>query len=425
MDLPEKKILVMVMAGGKGEGLFPLTEYRTPSAVPFGGMFRLIDFVLSNLVNSRIKNIYILTQYKPGSLEQHLRQVWGVHSLSNGYRIKPVRSEISLGHAHYNGDVHLAYQRLDHIREEKPSLILVFRSDQIFCMDVRQMIKFHLDRGAEVTVSTIPMPVNQCSEYRTVCVDSHRRIKSFEKKNPDHTHVPGRPDLALVSMKNYVFKTEALIEELIKDVGDENSSHDFEKDILPKICKRRKVVAYDFRENRVPGSKRPTDYWRELNTLENYYLTHMDLNNPLSHLTLYNKEWPLRTGSNQDMPPQVIEDLSGRSGFVENSILGNSTIICGANVRNCIIGPHVRIMSKASVRDSVILGDVIVEKGAHIHKAVIDYGNIIRAFEKVENSPDHNGNPYYIHPSGIIVVPMKKKMRYKKREFLLQRNHII
>jgi glucose-1-phosphate adenylyltransferase len=410
-DLQECRILAMVMAGGRGRRLYPLTEHRAKSAVPFGGMCRLIDFVMSNLVNSGIKDIYILTQYKAQSLLRHLQQGWAISHPMNGYNVMAVPSQMQSRDTWYLGTADSVYQNLELLRRTRPDMVLVFGSDHVYSMDVLQMVRFHLDNHADVSVATIPMPVNRCSEFGTICVGPDWRIKKFEEKVPHPTPIPGRPDQALVSMGNYVFQTQVLLEELTQDAMDEDSSHDFGRDILPKICGRRRLFAYDFRQNRIAGSEKPTDYWRDVGTIESYYLSNMDLNNPLSHLDLYNKEWPLRSVRYHDLPPRVVEDLSGRSGYVENSILGSSTIICGGSVKNSVLGPNVRILSRAHVEDSVILGEVVVEEGARIRKAIIDHGNIIEEGERIGFNPGYDSGHYYVDRSGIVVVSHRNTAR--------------
>jgi glucose-1-phosphate adenylyltransferase len=409
--LHECRLLAMVMAGGKGERLLPLTEHRAKSAVPFGGMCRLIDFVMSNLVNSGVREIFILTQYKAQSLLRHLQRGWTITHPMNGYMVMPVPSQMQSRDTWYLGTADSVYQNFDLIRRARPDLVLVFGSDHVYSMDVRQMVQFHLDTYAEVTVAAIPMPIKRCAEFGTVCVDSGWRIKRFEEKVSKPTPIPGRPDQALVSMGNYIFQTQVLMEELTRDAMDEESSHDFGRDILPKICGRRRLYAYDFRQNKIEGSEKPNDYWRDVGTIESYYLSNMDLNNPLSHLDLYNKNWPLRSVSYHDLPPRVIEDLSGRSGYVENSILGSSTIIHGGSVRNSVIGPNVRILSRAHVEDSVILGDVTVREGARVRRAIIDHGNIIEAGEKIGFDPVWDAGRYHKDCSGIVVVPHRNASR--------------
>ena len=408
-DLHDCRVLAMVMAGGKGERLLPLTSHRAKSAVPFGGMCRLIDFVMSNMVNSGISKIYILTQYKAQSLLRHLQQGWTITHPMNGYTVMPVPSQMQRRDTWYLGTADSVYQNLDLIRRERPDVVLVFGSDHVYSMDIRQMIAYHLDNDAEVTVATIPMPANQCSDFGTVCVDSSWRIRKFEEKVSHPSTIPGRPDQALVSMGNYAFQPQVLLEELTQDAMDKDSSHDFGRNILPKICKQRRIYAYDFSQNRIARSERPSDYWRDVGTIESYYQSNMDLNNPLSHLNLYNRDWPLRSVRYHDLPPRVVEDLSGRSGMLENSILGSSTIIAGGFVRNSVIGPNVRILSRAHVEDSVILGDVTVKEGARIRRAIIDHGNVVEPGEKIGYDTGKDAGCYHVDRSGIVVVPHRNK----------------
>jgi glucose-1-phosphate adenylyltransferase len=401
----QPNVLAMILAGGRGERLYPLTGHRAKPAVPFGGSCRLIDFVLSNMVNSAIPEIHVLTQYNDHSLLRHLQQKWIRPYFSDGPLIMPIPARMCGRDASYVGTADAVYKNLSLIRGIKPDLVLVFGSDHVYRMDVNQMINYHLEQRAEVTVATIPMPVGRCAEFGTVVIDDEGRIRRFEEKTPFPTRIPNRPDQAFVSMGNYIFNTDILLEELEQDAFDADSSHDFGRDILPKICSRRRMYAYDFQTNQIPDMKRPNHYWRDVGTIESYYLANMDLNNPLSYLNLDNPTSPLRSIDYYNLPAKVIADPYGKTGCVENSTLGDFSVVAGGYVRDSVIGQNVQIASGAVVEESVIIGDVIVEERAMIRRAIIDHGNVIRDGDRIGLDPDEDAARYHVDRCGVVVVP--------------------
>ena len=400
-----QKILAMVLAGGKGKRLHPLTAHRAKPAVPFGSIYRLIDFVLSNLVNSGIHQIYILTQYKSHSLLRHLQQGWvGTHPL-NGFFIMPVPAEMRTGETWYLGTADAVFQNAYLIRRLKPDLVLIFGADHVYLMDVRQMIEYHLEKGAEVTIATIPMPLSQCHQFGVTVVDKEWRVRRFEEKVSSPTPIPHRPDQALVSMGNYIFDTAVLLEELTQDAEDGKSSHDFGRDILPRICEKRKVYAYDFHTNLIPGDERSSGYWRDVGTIESYYRTNMDLKDPLPQLNLYNNHWPVKSAKYHDPPAKVVVDNWGKMGYVENSLLGGGSIVSGGYVRDSIIGRNVFVSSGAWVEESILLGNVVIEEGARIYRTIIDHGNTIGRGEKIGYDRERDASRYHVDDSGVVVIP--------------------
>jgi glucose-1-phosphate adenylyltransferase len=399
------RVLAMVLAGGRGERLYPLTGHRAKPAVPFGGSCRLIDFVLSNMVNSAIPEIHILTQYHDHSLLHHLQMKWIRPYFSDGPLIMPIPARMCGRDASYDGTADAVYKNLSLIRGIKPDLILVFGSDHVYHMDVSQMIAYHLEQGAEVTVATIPMPLRHCSQFGTVVVDDDWRIRQFEEKTPFPTPLPDRPDQALVSMGNYIFDAAVLAEELEQDARDRDSSHDFGRDILPRLCARRRMYAYDFQANQISDMEGPNHYWRDVGTIESYYRATMDLNNPLSDLSLDNPAWPLRSINHHGLPAKVRGDLGEKTGCVENSIVGNGSVVSGGYVRDSVVGQNVYISSGAVVEESVIIGDVFVEERAMIRRAIIDHGNVIKAGDRIGFDLDYDATRYYVDPCGVVVVP--------------------
>ena len=403
MRSTDVKVLAMVMAGGKGERLYPLTENRTKPAVPFGGGYRLIDFVLSNLVNSGIHQIYVLTQYKAQSLLRHLQQGWVGTYPMNGLFILPVPAQMRVGETWYRGTADSIFQNIYLIHQIKPDLVLVFGADHVYFMDVSQMIRYHLRKGADVTIATVPYPISECSQFGVVVVDEQWRVIDFQEKVPNPTPIPGQPDKALVSMGNYIFNADTLIEEVVQDTADTESSHDFGRDILPQIYETKKIYAYNFSRNKIPGVPGSNDYWRDVGTIKSLYDANMDLKNPLPQLNLYNAKWPVRSVKYHDPPAKVIVDTRGKAGFVENSLVVGGCIIAGGYVRDSIIGRNVRIAAGAQVEDSVILGHTVIKEGAKIRRAIIDHGNVIEKGEEVGYDAERDRTRYHIDESGIVV----------------------
>jgi len=403
----------MVLAGGRGERLIPLTAHRAKPAVPFAGSYRLIDFVLSNMVNSGLNRIIILTQHQEDSLLGHIDRRW---IGSNGDAIQSA----SAGEKNttYAGTADAVYKNVDLLHDARPDLVAVFGADHVYCMDIRSMIRWHWEKGADVTVASIPMPVKTLrSQFGTVVVDRDWRITRFEEKVPNPTSIPGRPDQALVSMGNYIFSPDILQEELEHDAMDENSAHDFGRNILPRICRTRRVFAYDFRSNILLGCDGPSDYWRDVGTIVNYYRATMDLLNPLCHLRLDLPQWPIYS-TGQGCPPRIISGASGRGGCVENSVIGNGSVISGGYVRDSVIGEKVRIDDGASVEESVILGDAIIGQGARVRQAIIDHGNVIAPGDHVGWERDRDLSRFHVDPSGIVVVAHRVIDRPEKDEGL-------
>ena len=398
------KVLAMVLAGGRGERLYPLTEHRAKPAVPFGGIYRLIDFVLSNLVNSGIFQIYVMTQYKAQSLLAHLQQGWAETNPMRGSFVLPVPAQMRIGEGWYLGTADAIYQNIYLIKQIEPDLILIFGADHVYLMDVSQMIRYHLEKGAEVTVCTMQYPITECRQFGLAVVDEGWRIKSFQEKSPHPTPIPGQPDRGLVSMGNYIFNADVLIEELARDASEAESRHDYGRDIFTRICKTRYVYAYDFRLNEVPGIPGPNDYWRDVGTIKSFYDANMDLKNQMPSLNLYNRKWPVRSVRHHDPPAKAVVDASGKVGVVENSLMGGGSIVSGGYVRDSIIGRNVYIDSGARVEETVILGDTVVEEGAKVLRAIIDHGNVITEGEEIGYDLERDKSRYHVDESGIVVT---------------------
>lgn len=405
MRRTDVKALAMVLAGGKGERLHPLTEQRAKPAVPFGGMYRLIDFVLSNLVNSGIHQIYVLTQYKAQSLLRHLQQGWVGTYPMDGLFILPVPAQMRVGETWYQGTADAIFQNIYLIHQTKPDIVLVFGADHVYFMDVRQMIGYHLEKEAEITIATLPYPISECSQLGVVVVDEQWRVTDFQEKASHPIPIPGQPDKALVSMGQYIFNTNVLIDEVMTDAADASSSHDFGRDILPRLFETRRIYAYNFCQNEVRGLSGANNYWRDVGTIKSFYDANMDLKNPLPQLNLYNPAWPVRSVKHHDPPAKVVVDTSGKAGLVENSLVVGGSIIAGGHVRDSIIGRDVYIASNAMVDNSVILGHAVIGEGARVCRAIIDHGNVIGRGEEIGYDLERDMNRYYVDESGIVVTP--------------------
>jgi glucose-1-phosphate adenylyltransferase len=394
----------MVLAGGAGERLRPLTEIRAKAAVPFGGMCRLIDFVLSNLHNSGIREIFVLTQYQASSLHRHLAKVWSLNPEADGSEITPIPPP-RVGGGVYLGTADAIYRNLEVVRAREPEWVLVFGADHVYTMDVRPMIRFHVERRADVTVSAIPAPLSQAARFGTIQAGPDGRVEAFLEKNSNPPVLPGRPGAVLASMGNYVFNRTALLEILEENARDPKGGHDFGRDILPKILETRRVFAYDFETNIIPGADRPFPYWRDVGTIESFFQANLELNGPESLMILDQDRWPLRAIPGSFLPPRISPDADGRSGQVENAIMAAGSVVAAAHVRNALLGPNVHVSRGAWIEDAVLLGDTFVGEGARIRKAVIDVGNEIGPGEAIGFDSERDARAYHVDPSGIVVVP--------------------
>ena len=402
-------ILGIVLAGGRGERLYPLTEHRAKPAVPFGGRYRIIDFVLSNFVNSGILSIYVLTQFKAQSLLEHLDRGWRASDFLGEHFITSVPAQMRMGEDWYQGTADSVYQNLYLIERHNPKLVAVFGADHIYRMNIRQMIDEHQRQGADVTVAALPVRIEEVAgKFGVMEVDTDWRIIGFDEKPRQPKPIPSEPDFALVSMGNYLFNTEVLVQTLVTDAQQESSAHDFGRDILPALIKEQRAYAYDFRKNRVPSIQKGEEpsYWRDLGTIEAYYEANMDLCSVNPSFNLYNRSWPLRTVGYGDPPAKFVFDWHDRQGMALNSIVAEGTIISGSVVKNCVIGPNVRIHSYSQIEDSVIMDWVEVGRDCKIRHAIIDKSNVFPAGTVIGYDPVKDRERYLLSDSGIVVVPL-------------------
>lgn len=399
-------ILGIVLAGGRGERLYPLTKHRAKPAVPFGGRYRIIDFVLSNFVNSGILSIYVLTQFKAQSLLEHLEKGWRTSDFLGEHFITPVPAQMRMGRDWYQGTADSVYQNLYLIDRHNPKLVAVFGADHIYRMNIRQMIDEHQKKGAIVTVAALPVKIAEATQFGVIEVDPDWRIVGFEEKPSYPKSIPGEPDYALVSMGNYLFDTDVLVDSLTADAEKPSTKHDFGRDHIPGLVESRKVYAYDFRKNRVPVPFKGEEvsYWRDLGTVEAYYEANMDLCSIDPSFNLYNRSWPLRTVGYGDPPAKFVFDWYDRQGVALNSIVAEGTIISGSTVHNCVVGRNVRIHSYSQIEDSVIMDWVEIGRGCKIRRAIIDKSNVIPPGTEIGYDLSKDRERYFVSESGIVVI---------------------
>jgi glucose-1-phosphate adenylyltransferase len=400
------RVLAFVLAGGKGTRLYPLTKERAKPAVPFGGRYRLVDFVLSNLVNSGIYSTYVLIQFKSQSLLQHLRDGWESASLLKSHFIIPVPAQMRTpGETWYRGTADAIYQNINLIEQADPHLVVIFGADHIYRMNIREMIEFHEHKRAQVTVASIPVAKQFSSEFGVVETAANGSIIGFHEKDPDAPTMPGDPTQVYASMGNYIFSTGTLLRELYADAADENSSHDFGRDILPSLVGRSELFAYDFQTNRIPGDPLGAPvYWRDVGTIDAFYDANMDLRAVSPVLNLYNRQWPLRTASYTDPPVKTTFDEEGRRGEAIDSIVAGGSILSGGLARNSVIGRGVRIHTGALVEDSIIFDNCDIGRRAKIRRAILDKNVRVPEDATIGYDLEKDRHFHHVTESGIVVV---------------------
>jgi glucose-1-phosphate adenylyltransferase len=402
------RVLAFVLAGGKGTRLFPLTKERAKPAVPFGGRYRVIDFVLSNLVNSGIYSIYVLVQFRSQSLLQHLREGWEAASLLRNHFIIPVPAQMRSPGENpdwYRGTADAIYQNMNLIEQAEPHVVAIFGGDHVYRMNIREMVEFHIERGAQVTVSAIPVEKEQAVEFGVVETKEDGLITGFHEKKPDAPTMPGDPNRVYASMGNYLFSTKILLDELRADGEKEHSSHDFGRDILPGLIGRAEMFAYDFQTNRIPGDPAGAPvYWRDVGTLDAYFDANMDLRSVSPELNLYNRQWPLRTAGYFDAPAKFIFDSDGRRGEALDCIVSGGAILSGGLARTSVIGRGVRIHSNASVEESIIFDNCDIGRRARIRRAILDKNVRVPPDTMIGYDLERDSQLYHVTESGIVVV---------------------
>lgn len=397
---PTRRVLSIVLAGGKGERLHPLTHERSKPAVPFGGKYRIVDFVLSNLVNSGAQSIYVLVQYMSQSLIEYLRSNWRTAGLTSDQFITVVPPQMRMGTMWYRGTADAVRQNLNLIHDFDPDLVVVFGADHVYRMDIGQMIQAHVDSGAHATVSTIPVPLKAVPSFGVVETDAKGRIVGFVEKPPTAEPMPGSTTHALASMGNYVFDTDVLVD-LLKNRHKDDSDLDFGKNVLPGMLKTHKLFSYDFSTNVLPGIKlyEEAGYWRDVGTLQSFYAANMDILGARPKLNLNNRRWFIHSGR-YDGPPAKILD-----GKISNSIVGDGCFVRNATIKNSILGRGVHVHDGAVIEDSIVMDFCKVRADARLKRVIVDRFNEIPAKLEVGFDKDADAKRYFVDPAGLVVVP--------------------
>lgn len=394
---------VVILAGGRGERLYPLTKDRAKPAVPFGGMYRIIDFTLSNCVNSGLRKIYVLSQYKSHSLNRHIQRGWlPFFSYPMGEFIYDIPAQQRIGSSWYEGTADAVFQNIYFLQQTETPLTLILSGDHVYQMDYRDMIGYHLDTKADVTIGVVSMPVETASQFGVVRADGDMRVVGFqEKPRKDPFTMPGDPGRILVSMGIYVFHTSTLIRRLVEDAKLKTSSHDFGKDIIPRMVRSGTVMAYSFRD--IMGAS----YWRDIGTLDSYYEANMDLVSVTPKCNLYQSSWPVHTVYSPYPPSKMVfaggED-GRRIGQVLDSIICGGSIISGGKVERSIVSPNVRVNSYADVEDSILMEGVEVGRHCRIRRTIIDKRVKIPPNTTIGYDPEEDSRHFDISPGGIVVV---------------------
>lgn len=398
------KVLAMIMAGGRGERLFPLTFERSKPSVPFGGRYRIVDFALSNLINSQIYSIYLLVQYKSQSLIEHIRENWGLSSVMSDHFVTVVPPQMMYGKDWFQGTANAVFQNMNLIRQHKPDLVLIFGADHIYRMDIRQMIDFHLARGAHATVAAMPVPIGDASAFGIIDAESDGRIKEFIEKPENPPSMPNDPTRAYCSMGNYIFNTDVLINGLIQ--AERNKEYDFGKHVIPNILKEGKnIFAYDFVNNEIAGAKpyEEKGYWRDVGNIKAFWDAHQDMLGEQPVFDIYNDHWPIRPSRNELPATRIL------GGEIINSIVAEGVVINKAKIINSVIRKGTVIEDGVEVRDSIVMDRVLLKKGCKLNKVIVDSYNVIE--ENVHIGYDSK-EPYWRghnDPSGITVIASDKK----------------
>ncbi|MGJ0484948.1 MAG: glucose-1-phosphate adenylyltransferase [Methylomicrobium sp.] len=398
MDYPDK-ILALVLAGGEGSRLNPLTAHRSKPAVPFGGRYRLVDFVISNLINSGVESIYVLVQYKSQSLIEHLHKAWEPSRVSTSAFVMEVPPQRHSGDDWFRGTANAVYQNLTLLERHQPKLVAIFGADHVYRMDVRQMVEFHYANGADITVAARSVPLAEAVSFGVLETDEEGRICAFREKPAQPKPIPGDPDSAYVSMGNYLFDAEKLLP-IIQD-AQRLGEMDFGKEILPRLFQTHRLFAYDFASSKMPGIKAYEEpgYWRDVGTLESYWKAHQDLLGQYPRFDLFNPQWPIRS-SRYDGP---CAKIMGRC--VEDSLIGSAAWIDGALVRRSIVGREVVLEEGVELDGCIVLDYVRIGKGSRLRRTIVDKQNFLEAGSVIGFDAEKDARQYYVDTSGLTVVP--------------------
>jgi glucose-1-phosphate adenylyltransferase len=398
-------VLVVVLAGGAGERLFPLTKERAKPAVYFGGPYRIIDFVLSNCLNSGFRRVFIATQYKSLSLNRHIRQGWSIVSEELGEFIEILPPQKRVGEQWYQGTADAVYQNLYSIVRETPRYVVILAGDHIYKMDYRKMLQAHIEFGAAVTLASIEVPLEEGRRFGIVAVDHDQRVVGFQEKPAHPAAIPGMPHMALASMGIYVFDIDVLTKALEDDAADADSHHDFGKNIIPALIRTHKVLSYPFYDE----NKKAAKYWRDIGTLDAYYEANMDLCQVNPEFNLYDPEWPLRTYQPQAPPAKFVFAEEWRRGDALDSLISPGCIVSGSRITGSILCPNVRVHSFCSVDQSILMPGVRVGRHARVRRAIIDRDVLIPRGAHIGYHPEEDRKRHTVTDEGIVVVTVDEE----------------
>lgn len=408
-------VLAIVLAGGKGERLFPLTSFRSKPSVPFGARYRIVDFVLSNLVNSYVYSIYLLVQYKSQSLIEHIRQNWFFSSVGRNHFVTVVPPQMRMGPEWFQGTADAVFQNIGLIKDHETDIVLIFGADHIYRMDIRQMLKFHIENNAQVTVAARPVSIKEASSFGVIVTQPDQRITGFQEKPKQPISMPDNPEMAYVSMGNYIFNTNILIDALVR--AEKKKQHDFGAHVLPDLVEKGySVYAYDFGKNRVSDIKpyEEQGYWRDVGTIKAYFDAHMDMLGEKPIFEIDNKMWTIYPAK-YDGPPVKILD-----GEIKNSVIADGALIYGGKIENSFIGSGVIVERNTEITDSLIMGDVIIKRNSKLSRVIIDKKNVVYDGEEIGLSPEKDRFRCHIDVSGICILP--RAARYN--EWIKEIKHI-
>lgn len=406
------KSLAMILAGGAGTRLEPLTRERAKPAVPFGGRYRIVDFCLSNLVNSGILKIKVITQYKSDSLNNHLSRAWRMSAFL-GHYVEAVPAQMRTGTDWYKGSADAIYQNLNIVTDEEPEHVFIFGADHVYRMDVRQMLDFHEKNRADCTVAAIPVPIETGAEFGIIQAGPDGRMEAFLEKPRAPPPMPGNPRMCLASMGNYLFSTESLVREIVRDAAEESSAHDFGKSILTEMYKGSRVFAYDFAQNLIPGQgEKERGYWRDVGNVDVYYQANMDLVEVDPIFNLYNDRWPIYTLNNNFPPAKFVfaDRPNQRVGYATDSLISEGCIISGGQVNRSVLSPKVRINSFSEVHESILFENVQIGRRCKIRRAIIDKNVDIPPGMTIGHDPEEDRRRFFVSPSGVVVIPKGMKV---------------
>ncbi len=399
-----RDITTFILAGGKGERLYPLTKDRTKPAVPFGGIYRMIDFPLSNAINSELRKIYIFAQYKSLSLQRHLREGWNIFSRELGEFIDLVPAQKRMGEEWYQGTADSVFQNINILEDEKPELILILSGDQVYKMDYRRLIKSHIERDADLTISVFEVPIEEANRFGVIGVDDDR-VTEFKEKPSNPLPDPRNSGVSLISMGIYVFKLDVLLKKVMEDAKKVDSSHDFGKDIIPSMIGKERVYAFRF----IDENKKETKYWRDIGTIDAYWEANMDLVNIEPLLNLYDRGWPIRTFQEQYPPAKTVFSGEDRKASVTDSMISGGCIISGAKVNHSVLSSNVRVHSYAEITDSILFDNVNIGRHCKLNRVIIDKNVNVPPYTEIGYNTEIDRKRFYVSDKGIVVIPKNYK----------------